>query len=430
MTIAGAVIDSLARVAHQALMLWETVKLVANGIGMIVEQTTAFAQSIGQVLSGQISVGQALEKQTDLFRARANDIKKNVEGIWNNAKASGESFMESFKRQMANVTVGTRKELNVQGNAWENTYENVKNTVGKKLEDVTKKMEDVTKKMETENKNFIRSMEQATSAFNNKMKDLVIKHREAANRLRTDIANLTRDYNDSQLERASEHEERVQEIKNASNEEIETLRRNILLHMSESHRSDEDLKAMLEAQIAEREKKRDEEIAKEEARFAKETEKQKKRYEQRLKELQEKLAAEMEIQKKHQAEFDAIKDQAAEDDITRLKNEFAAEMELRRQQHAERMEELKKEYAEIQRVKASGDASIGSRNAINQTTPTIPKSTSATYKPSSSSALSSYNTVAAATGGKTLNLTQNNTVNNVGDISAMMNSIGWLFKGL
>jgi len=423
MAIAGAVIDALARVAHQALMLWETVKLVANGIGMVVEQMNGLAQSVGQVLSGQISVGQALERSADLFSARANDMKKNVEGIWNNAKSSGESFTESFKKQMANVTVSTRKELNLQGGAWKDTYEDVKNTVGKKLGDITKKME-------TENKNFMRTMEQSTAAFNNKLKDLVIRHREAANQLRDDINSLTGDYTEAQAERATEHGDRVQEIKDASEEEIESLRRNLLLQLSESHRSDEDLKAMLEAQIAEKERLRDEEIAKEEAKFQKETEKQKKQYEQRLKELQEKLSAEMEIQKAHQAEFDAIKDQAAEDDITRLKNEFAAEMEMRRQQHAERMDELKKEYEEIQKVKASGDSSISGRGAINQSTPTIPKSTSATYKPSSSSALSSYNAIAAATGGKTLNLTQNNTVNNGGDISAMMNSIGWLFKGL
>jgi hypothetical protein len=74
--------------------------------------------------------------------------------------------------------------------------------------------------------------------------------------------------------------------------------------------------------------------------FEKETQKIKTEHEKRLGLLQTELALELEIYKAHQADFDALKNQQKEDDITRLKRRLAEEKAIRERDHQEKLQEM------------------------------------------------------------------------------------------
>ncbi len=204
---------------------------------------------------------------------------------------------------------------------------------------------------------------------------------------------------------------------------IENLQANLGRQLASQHRSDEDLITLLEQTIAEKEAQRDEELRKEEERFAKETAKAQAQHEKRKAQVQKQLNEEMEIQKKHQADFDRLKDKAVEDDITRLKKGFEFEMDERRKQHEFRMDELKKQFEEIQAVMATGNAQIQARSEVPATTPV-----SFQTLPQRSGHMSMVPTGPVgpmSTVNGPVNVTMNNQIMSQIDMSSAISELGW-----
>ena len=364
--ILGAIVNELARVAHWAGVVYNTVKAAFQGLTALGQAITGVIGAGVEALQGnfegamaQMNVaGEAISKKTE-------DISKTFDNMWEHAKTSQSKFTDRFKQRMKEATIATRKELNLQKGNWDNSFDEISKGTAKKIKDLVRKMSNEMRK-------FGRSMEKATKGFQQRLDDLVLRHRDRIKDLRSDMDGLARTWKEDQLEMTGDYEERVEDIKGSAEEEIEALKENLGRQLAQRHRADEDLVAALEVAIAEKEAKRDEELAKEEIRFQKEVEKAKKAHEERVSEVQKQLNVELEIQKKHQEDFDRLKDKAVEDDITRLKNSFADEMAERRLQHEERMEELKRQFDEIQRVKSSGNKSIGARAPIQRAGETKP----------------------------------------------------------
>lgn len=225
--------------------------------------------------------------------------------------------------------------------------------IAKEMERLEKKMATVQKNIAKETSNFARRMENATFSFHRNLTDLVQRHRTAIKDLKTDISDLNAEFAEGNSERLEDHDDKVTKINKQYDKETKTLKENLSRRLADSHDSDKQLVSFFQKQIDEKELAREEELAEEDKQFKKESEKTKSAYNKSLALLNEKLTVEENIQKKHQADFDAIKDQAVEDDITRLKTSFEREMVQIKTQHDERMVELRKQQEEILAVKAA-----------------------------------------------------------------------------
>ncbi len=322
------------------------VKVFANAIiqyGALVVDTFKNIWSAAQkVLSGDFkgAFNDAFIKQFDSIKQRFLNVMEDVDQT--------RQGIDAFS---AKIDQGLGKLPNIMKGAAPKMVEPI-TKAGKEVADKLKKVgEDMGKEME----NYARTSADKIRSFNENMRDLVIKHRDAITDLRSQMEGLTNDFNEASKERADAHGEKRSEIAQKYEDETKTLKDNLARRLTDSKGSDEQITAYFQAQIAEKERLRNEELAKEDARYSAEEAKQKAAHTKQLTALQTKLNAELEIERKHRAEFEQFKNAVEEDDITRLKNSFEREMAELKRQHDERMTELRKQQEEILAMRAAAE---------------------------------------------------------------------------
>lgn len=361
-------------------------KNLAKGLVIFVGGVKVFANTIVQL--GALVV--------DTFRNIWNAGKQVLTGDFKGAfsEAFGKE-MDAIKGRFGNIvqTIGdTGQEMQAKVDNIENHFGELPNVfkapmakaaeaVQKGGEDIVKKLSKVREDIDKEMANYARSMEEKTRNFSESMRDIVIQHRNAIGDIRKDITNLTDDFNKSTSDRLSEHSDKKAEIEQQYADETKTLSDNLARRLSENIKSDDQLTAFFQAQLAAKEAQKQEALRKEDEKYAAEEAKQLAAHTKQLTELQTKLNAELEIEKKHRAEFEQFKDAVQEDDITRLQQSFEREMGELKRQHDERMTELRKEQEEILAVKATAAAEAAKKveqsaktRTVTVTTPKVTKS--------------------------------------------------------
>lgn len=291
-----------------------------------------------------------------------------------------------------------------------------------KLNQIQQKIADINRNIQEQVTSFTRNVAQATADFDRQIRDLVIKHRQAMAELKSQISDLNESYNENQQERLDSHNDRLTSIKEKYDDETSTLKDNLRRQMADSKIADAQLIKFFDEKVKSLEAKRDKEIADENADYEKQEAKEKKRYEKALADLQTKLNAELEIEKKHQDEFNKFKDAVAEDDITRAQQQFDRQMEQMRYQHDIRMKELERQLQEEEALK-------NKYRGTNVTTGTTYKSSGAS-NPANSKATPSKSYAQSNPLGLTINFTQNNqnVANAKAALTQALPSLGWLIR--
>lgn len=292
----------------------------------------------------------------------AFSVKGDFQGAFAKAATEYQKAAINISKSVSNGIKAARVDNVVKGQVDKipEVVKNASDKTQKELERLNQRLQDNFDDMAKTVEDFNHSVELKTADFQRSLTDLVIKHREAIAQLRKDLAELSSEFNANNQDRVDSHQERADEINAKYAEETANLQGNLARRLADEHSSDQQLIAYFQALIAEKDKKRAEDLAKEDAKFAKEQEKALEAYNKSRAALEEKLNAELAIQHAHQAEFDAVKDKAAEDDITRLQSSFEREMTELKRQHNDRMEELKKEQLEILALKAATEAKMAS----------------------------------------------------------------------
>ncbi len=329
------------------------------------------ARVVGKVF---VEMGQAIANsmkgpQVMIEKAMSGDFIGAITAPWQN---TFNSFKDSFidvgsevdkvSQDLSRINGKIDKDgLGAFGNVFKEKAQFAASEVSKagdKIADKLKKIgEDVNKELE----NYARSSADKLRSFTESMQGLVVQHRNAMRDLRTEIGDLNREFNEAAAERLSEHSDRKGDIEGRYKDETEVLRENLARRLTETTQSDAQLTTFFQAQLAEKEAQKNEELRKEDEKFAKEESKQVASHNKQLSALETKLNAEMEIERKHRAEFEKFKDVVEQDDITRLQTSFAREMEELKKQHDEKMSELRKQQEEIISLRAATESSVAKK---------------------------------------------------------------------
>jgi len=323
-------INSMMPTPDLMVRIGRTAIVVAGGIKQLAIAVSTLANAWFQLR--WISAGQALE---------------TLKGGWQSLKAN---VIDVGNRMMAVTEEGMQ-------NIFDFSKETAK-SLGDIADTAAKKAADLAKKVSDEIKDYGRDLSKMVSSFNESLNDLVFAHRDKRRKLEKDIANENKafekkgkerkeDFDENMAKEEDRHTEKVEKIKSDIKDELEAVRLaenqreafqddKYLVDINRHKKKVEDLKASLE--------KENNEYAKQTLKLKTELDKQTadalEQHKDKLTLLQAELAIELEIEKKHIEDFNRIKDQQKEDDITRLKRKFAEERAERERDHNERLAEL------------------------------------------------------------------------------------------
>jgi len=334
-------------------MLISDFSVVAGTIGKIVIPAvkvlaTAF---IGLVTAARL-VGNAISGVVATFIAIPQAIQEgSLDPLKHTFKVVGQDFsdiMESSAGSITKVWDGSFKDVN------RGISDAVKNTSSQVSEEAKR----LAKQVANEMKDYARDIEKMTRSFQENLNDLVFAHRDKTKKLQKDMADENKDYEKKLKERTESFDDDMITIEDRHKEKTSSIEEDIAeeeeaIMLSERKREafqddkylqDIDrskkkllqLKQDLEKENSEYEKNK----AKTISLYQQETEKIKEEHKERINALQAELAIELEIQKKYETDFAALKDKVAEDDITRLKRKFAEEKAERERDHNEKLAEL------------------------------------------------------------------------------------------
>lgn len=309
-------------------------------------------QAIAESLKGpQIMIEKAMKGD---YLAAITDPWKNTFNSFKGAAVDITAEVDKVSQEIGNINSKIDKDgLGSFGNIFKDKAQFAADAVGKAGKDIADKLKKIGEDISTELDNYARTSADKISSFQDSLRELVIQHRAAISDLQSQIQGLNSDFASADQDRADAHASKRDEIMQKYDDETKTLKENLARQLTATKGSDAQLIAYFQAQIAEKEKQRDEELRNEDDQYAKEEAKQKASFDKQLTALQTKLNAELDIQKQHQAEFDQYKDAVEQDDITRLQQNFEKEMAELKRQHDDRMAELRKEQEEILAIKAT-----------------------------------------------------------------------------
>jgi hypothetical protein len=265
------------------------------------------------------------------------------------------------------------------------------------------KKEQLEEDLAEENADFAQKMEDRVRDFDEAMEEMVKRHREKVDDIKEQIEEELEDQEEADEKRLKKLEERLRKEKQALDQlegdekarldaKIANLKRNYEYELAAGKGNEEDLFYELQDRIqeekaisrkhvedlvgykeeelarvrAEEQAKIDEERAEEAERlaelrenldkevlehqealtkkeevFTRETTRMKEEHTKRVLDLQERLNKEKEILGKHQGDVSAMKGKVKDDDITRLKNQFAEERAEAEADHLRKMQEVK-----------------------------------------------------------------------------------------
>ena len=228
-------------------------------------------------------------------------------------------------------------------------------------------LEDITEKMLEETDRFIDSVESRTRSYQEHLNDILWKHLDKTESLQEQMGDETDDFSENLKERKDKYDEYVEEIKKKSEEkrddliddfekETRSLRENLLRMLSSGIQADQDLIAKAREDLVELRAEKakaladieeETQIAKAKEAYEEDVANLKDASEEKLLELQETLDEELALQEKYSQDFNDVKHQARLDDIAQAKADFDYEMQQMRDQHNEKMTELRQEQQEI-----------------------------------------------------------------------------------
>jgi len=247
------------------------------------------------------------------------------------------------------------------------------------------KRDSLIEDLDKENREYNKRMDERAADYKERMDEMVADHQEKVDDINSQALDEDTDFEENMGDKTRSYEENMEDMERSHHEKVEEIEKQLAREVAKGDEADQeridDLKERLaeeneeydlkvtrleeaykretERLIAEHEKRAlalQERLAKEEEEQAKalakakenmekETAEIKATHEERTQAYQEKLDKEEEILGKHQAEVDAVKDKAVEDDITRLKRHYAEQKKEAEDDHKRKMADVKEKGA-------------------------------------------------------------------------------------
>src|SRR3989304_4862660 len=300
--------ETMVAVARAALQLAAAVKSAAQSL-------PGFVKSGVQLITGQYqksfeTLKGTIGKVADTAGTAQEKVRSiTVEGIQNmtNIARNAVGSMDSVATNAAKKAADLAKKVSDEIRGYTEDLQKMTRNFEESLTDLLFAHKDKTEGLQTdiakENKAFKEATETREKRFAKEMKGIEKSHADKTKQINDDIKEET-----ARMEEALQKQQAFQDDK-------------YLTQAEKSRERKEELKANLRTEEEEyREKTNEVKLT-----FEEETEKEKQEHNERVQSLQKELDAELALQKKYADEFAKVKDQEAEDDITRLKRKFAQE---------------------------------------------------------------------------------------------------------
>lgn len=287
-------------------------------------------------------------------------LEKEAQDFSNSVKKMQQSFNDSMRDLVVNHKAHL-KELEGQRDEENSNFNermaDQKETYNKAMSDMEErhqeKVETITEQIVDEQRKLEEEIQKINDKYRDQMKQFAIAGKERLDSVQRDIdKELARGQNANQekvanLQAMLENERIALEDQTKIKEEVienekNTVRAEYDDRVSELRQRLAEENAEIVAAAAERT-----------AEYEKETAKIRSEHDKRLSSLNDEINKEKELQKKYAAEFAQFKDAVAEDDITRLKANFARERAELEEQHQQKLQDIARRAQEENATKSA-----------------------------------------------------------------------------
>lgn len=294
----------------------------------------AFFSAVSRAIHGDF--GGAL----DVLKEAGTEIKENIDRGISDTVSNFKNFIPEYKR-IAQEGADVIQKIQSQGlQGFSNLAREAIERTGDSMSEEAKK---IAKKIAKEIRRYQRSVEALQRRFTENMRDAVVAHKERVEEIKEGIAEEKEAFQELIDEVKEEHEEELKQFRIAAKERLQSLQRQLDIEIERGKRANEDRIKNLEEMLRRERIALNDQLGDKEAFIEDEIEDEREKHKEKLDELQDELQKELDLQKKHADVFAQFRDAVAEDDISRLKRKFKEERELMRQEHEERLAEIKEQ---------------------------------------------------------------------------------------
>lgn len=257
-------------------------------------------------------------------------------------------------------------------------------STGKKLNlDLEKSNSQKTAKMkkdlEEETSKFERETKKRLAMFNESLRDMVLAHLESKKSIEKDMADENKDFSENMSDREDDQKETLGTMESDHNDKVATIQEQIDIETAKGLDADATKLQSFIDELAKEDEQYTLKVAKQEEKYKKENERLKADHDEKIASYQTELDKENEILSKHSEDVAKFKDAVVEDDISRLKRQFAEEEAIRLEDHNKRLAELYAQgVAETEAYNAGKSGKTGSnvvtdiKNKVNDATKNTP----------------------------------------------------------
>lgn len=257
----------------------------------------------------------------NILTLQFEEAKKSARGYW--------SYVESQSKESADEQLSTVKELN------------------EKIEEVnTSSAQKITEAIGDENKRFQRQMEDRARSFKENMLDMLSAHQEKADEIKSQLKDEKEKFQEDNADRERDYKHYVADITRSHKKKVEDIKRDLEEELSKGEEVNRDRVADIKRRLKEENDEFAYTLEERKRKYEEETMKAKSEYAKRKSELEVELNEERAILEKHKDKRGAIMERMKESDIERLERQYKEEKALFKEQHLERLEQVRREGAQ------------------------------------------------------------------------------------
>jgi hypothetical protein len=323
-----AVINAFVNVGRVAVAAWNAItgKGSISDLGAAIKNVATTAiEDMGNTLTqvGNLAGGLVVDQFNDTVAA-INRISGAAAGI-----AKGFNIKEFFDSLPTQAAKG-----------WKSAGKTTADEVGGMSKEAMKALKKMREELEKENADFARSQAKAAKDFKNSLAELTAQHRDQIKDIRKDIQKESADFKKAQEERTRDYQQELNNLNKADTDRKNDVQKQLAEEIAKGRFADQTKIASLRSRLAYEDAAHKEAVDKATENYNKETEKAKTANSERLADLQTNLNAELAIKQKHAADFARFRDFQIKDDITKLKEQYAAQKKEDQRAHSERLADI------------------------------------------------------------------------------------------
>lgn len=351
------------------------VQYVYAGFQLIANAATLVAESASQMwaaIRGQQSFSAAFKNISALNSALGADFNKTVNSAAKNFSGGAARISNSAKSLKEGI--GADLGQIFSGFDFANFWNSLPNEAKKGMEGAAqqaqkglsgmsaqarKQLADLARELAKANEDFARTQAKNASDFAQQLEDLVIKHRDSINSIQKSIADEKAAFEKSQADRTKTYEKELAKLNDTDEKRKKQIQDQVEQELAVSSGGDRLIIAQLQARLANQQAEHDKAVEELKNTYQVDTANAQEASNVKLTELQVNLDKELAIQQKYAADFAAVGDKVAEDDITKLKSNYAQQRAEEERQHQERLADLARRGAEIVGQNTSNGSAAG-----------------------------------------------------------------------